>query len=123
MTDGTYEVRLVMRDRAGRAYREAKSFVIASKPPTLRVRLTAASARPGDTVQVRADASPSTRTIVARLYGAGPVELRWDPRERASVGALTIPEDLPAGRYAVRVIAEDMAHNIANQEMPLDVLP
>jgi Ca-activated chloride channel homolog len=123
MNDGTYDVRLIMRDRAGRTYREAKSFVIASKPPVLRASVDKASARPGEVVQLRASASASTRTIVARLYGASPVELRWDARARASVGTLTIPDGLPAGRYVIRVIAEDFAHNVASQEIIFDVLP
>ena len=79
MNDGTYDVRLIMRDRAGRTYREAKSFVIASKPPVLRVSADRASARPGETVQLRASASASTRTIVARLYGASPSRLALGP--------------------------------------------
>src|SRR5579859_5868252 len=33
MEDGTHTVRLVLRDRNGNVYREAKTFVIASKPP------------------------------------------------------------------------------------------
>ena len=123
MNDGTYDVRLIMRDRAGHTYREAKSFVIASKPPALRVSADRAGARPGETVQLRASASASTRTIVARLYGASPVELRWDPRAGASTSTLTIPDGLPAGRYAIRVIAEDIAHNVASQEITFDVLP
>jgi Ca-activated chloride channel homolog len=123
MNDGTYAVRLIMRDRAGRTYRESKSFVIASKPPVLRVSADRASARPGESVQLRARASASTRTIVARLYGASPVELRWDARARASTGTLTIPNGLPAGRYVIRVTAEDIAHNVASQEITFDVLP
>ena len=123
MTDGTYEVRLIMRDREGRTYREAKSFVIASKPPVLRVSADRASARPGETVQLRARASATTRTIVARLYGASPVDLRWDPRAGMSTGLLTIPEGLPAGRYVIRVTAEDFAHNVASQELSFDVIP
>jgi len=123
MRDGTYQVRLIMRDRAGRVYREAKSFVIASKPPTLQVTTDKARARPGETVQLRASASPSTRTIVARIYGAAPVELRWNPGAGASTGELTIPEGLPAGRQAIRVTAEDLAHNVASQEVAFDVLP
>jgi Ca-activated chloride channel family protein len=123
MNDGTYEVRLILRDRAGHTYREAKSFVIASKPPVLRVSADRPSARPGETVLLRASASASTRTIVARLYGAAPVELRWDPRAGASTGMLTIPDGLPAGRYVIRVIAEDFAHNVASQEITFDVLP
>ena len=66
---------------------------------------------------------PIRRTIVARLYGTTPVELRWDPGAAASTGALTIPDGLPAGRYVVRVTAEDLAHNMASQEVPIDVLP
>lgn len=123
MADGTHHVRLIMRDRAGRSYRESKSFVIASKPPVLRVSADRTSARPGETVQLRAHASALTRTIVARLYGASPVHLRWDAGARASTGTLTIPDGLPAGRYAIRVTAEDIAHNVAAREMTFDVLP
>jgi Ca-activated chloride channel family protein len=74
-------------------------------------------------VQLRVRASASARTIVARLYGAAPVDLRWDPRAGASTGTLTIPDGLPAGRYVIRVTAEDIAHNIASQELTFDVLP
>jgi Ca-activated chloride channel family protein len=123
MNDGTYGVRLIMRDRGGHTYRESKSFVIASKPPVLRVSADRTGARPGETVQLRASASASTRTIVARLYGASPVELRWDARAGASTGALTIPDGLAAGRYVIRVTAEDVAHNVASQEIAFDVLP
>jgi Ca-activated chloride channel family protein len=123
MSDGTHQVRLVMRDRAGHAYREEKSFVIVSKPPTLRVTADKVRARSGEIVRLRASASASTRTIVARLYGASPVELRWDTRAGASTGELTVPEGLAAGRYVIGVIAEDLAHNMANQEVALDVVP
>jgi Ca-activated chloride channel family protein len=123
MRDGTYDVRLIMKDREGRAYRESKSFVIASKPPVLRVTADKASARPGETLQLRARASASTRTIVARLYGASPVSLRWDARLGANTGTLTVPEGLPAGRYVIHVTAEDIAHNVASQEIAVDVIP
>ena len=39
MQDGTYSVRLVLRDRAGHTYRESKTFVIASKPPVIQIKL------------------------------------------------------------------------------------
>jgi Ca-activated chloride channel family protein len=123
MSDGTYHVRLIMRDHAGRTYRESKSFVIASKPPVLRVAADRTRARPGETVHLRANASALTRTIVARLYGTSPVNLRWDANARANTGTLTIPEGLPAGRYVIRVTAEDVAHNVATQEVTFDVLP
>jgi Ca-activated chloride channel homolog len=123
MTDGTYTVRLIMRDRAGHAYRESKSFVIASKPPVVRATLDKARARAGETIQLRVRASASTRTIIARLYGAAPVDLRWDPKVGANTGALVVPEGLSPGRYAITVTAEDIAHNVASQEMTLDVIP
>ena len=42
MQDGTYTVRLVLRDRLGHAYREFKTFVIASKPPVVQIKLDTA---------------------------------------------------------------------------------
>jgi Ca-activated chloride channel family protein len=123
MKDGTHAVRLILRDAAGRAYRESKTFVIASKPPVLRTTLDRLSARPGERVQIRARASASTRTIVARLYGAEPVDLRWDAAAGVNTGTLEIPDELSAGRYVIRVTAEDIAHNVSSQELTFDVIP
>ncbi|HXE89456.1 MAG TPA: VIT domain-containing protein [Terriglobales bacterium] len=123
LADGTYQVRLVLRDRRGQVYRESKSFVIASQPPVVRVRLAKSQVRRGESVALRVSASASTRTIVARLYGAAPVQLRWNENAGANTGELIVPRELPAGRYTLRVIAEDMAHNIGSQEVPLEVLP
>src|SRR5437868_2340098 len=53
MTDGVYPVRLILRDRNGQVYREQKTFVIASKPPTVKVRLNRTSFRAGDVVPPR----------------------------------------------------------------------
>src|SRR6266481_3413256 len=39
MQDGTYTVRLILRDQASHTYRESQTFVIASKPPVVQVRL------------------------------------------------------------------------------------
>jgi Ca-activated chloride channel family protein len=49
--------------------------------------------------------------------------LRWDPHAGASIGALTVPDGLPAGRYVIHVTAEDIAHNVASQELTFDVIP
>jgi Ca-activated chloride channel family protein len=123
MTDGTYSVRLILRDRAGRVYREAKSFVIASKAPVIRVQLAQTRVRAGATVHLRVQASASTRTLTARLYGAGPVWLHWNALERANTGDILVPAQLPPGMYALQVIAEDMAHNMGTQEVRLEVVP
>jgi Ca-activated chloride channel family protein len=123
MRDGTYNVRLILRDRDGRTFREAKTFVIASKPPTLRVRLDKARYRPGDVVRVRVNASETARTIVARLYGASPAYMRWNPEMSTNTGEVLVPAHLAAGRYKIAVTAEDFAHNIGTQEVSIEVVP
>jgi Ca-activated chloride channel family protein len=123
LADGTYRVDLLLRDQAGRVFQEAKTFVIAGTPPSVKVKLDRARCRAGDVIQLTVQASGSTRTLVARLPGAAPVALRWNPAARANTGALTVPRHLPAGRYAVQVTAEDFAHNIGQQEALLEIVP
>jgi Ca-activated chloride channel family protein len=123
MEDGTHTVRLVMRDRNGAVYRESKTFVIASKPPTLKIVLPHKQFRRGETVHLKIHASSSTRTVLAQLEGGVPVSLRWNPDESASSGDFTVPNDLAPGRYRLTVTAEDIAHNIGAQEVQIEVLP
>ncbi len=123
MSDGTYRVRLMLRDGNGHVYRESKSFVIASQPPVVRVQLARNRVRRGEAVAVRVGASATTRTIVARMPGVAPVSVRWNQKENTNTGELLIPRDLPAGNYTLTVIAEDFAHNIGSQEVPLEVAP
>jgi Ca-activated chloride channel homolog len=123
MNDGAYGVRLVLRDREGRAYRESKTFVIASKPPAIRVELDKSRYRPGDTVHLKVRASKTARTIVARLYGAMPAYIRWNPGMRVNSGRLVVPAYLAAGRYKLTVTAEDFAHNIGTEEVSIEVAP
>ena len=123
MTDGTYSVRLVLRDRSGNTYRESKTFVIASKPPTLKVMLEGKRFRRGDSIRLKVSASSSTRTLIANLPGAMPVNLHWDASARASTGELQVPADLSPGSYRLIVTAEDIAHNIGSQEVQVEVLP
>ena len=82
MQDGTYSVRLVLRDRTGHTYRESKTFVIASKPPVVQIKLDTKRFRRGQTMNLKAAASQSTRTLVASLEGAVPVALNWDAQRR-----------------------------------------
>jgi Ca-activated chloride channel family protein len=123
MQDGTYTVRLVLRDRAGHTYREAKTFVIASKPPVLQIKLDRKRFRRGQMLDLKVAASQSTRTLVARLEGAAPVGLKWDARAGANTGQLAIPEQAIPGTYKLTVTAEDIAHNIATQGVDIEILP
>ena len=123
MSDGKHHVRLVLRDRQGRVYRESKSFLIASKPPVVRVRLDKKQYRRGETVDLKVSASKSTRTLTARMYGVAPVNLRWNAEAGYNTGRLVIPEHLPAGVYLLKFMAEDFAHNIGAEEVSIEVAP
>ena len=123
MNDGTYQVRLILRDREGRVFRESKSFAIASKPPLVRVRLEKNRYRRGEAVHLRASAAKSARTVTARMTGVAPISLSWSPRDAANAGEFVVPAYLPVGRYTLTVTAEDFAHNIGTQEVALEIVP
>src|SRR5207245_6174828 len=69
MEDGTHTVRLVLRDRNGAVYREAKTFVIASRPPALKIILPRRQFRQGETIRLKVPASSRTLTLLAQLAG------------------------------------------------------
>lgn len=123
MQDGTYAVRLVLRDRAGHTYREAKTFVIASKPPVIQIKLGGNRFRRGEALNLKVFASQGTRTIVAHLDGAAPAGLKWDARAGASTGQLWIPEQAIPGTYRLTVTGEDIAHNIGSQGVDIEIVP
>ncbi len=123
MQDGTYTVRLVLRDRAGHTYREFKTFVIASKPPVVQIKLDTRRFHRGQAVNLKASASQTTRTLTARLEGAAPISLNWDARAGINAGQLVIPDQTLPGTYKLTVTAEDIAHNIGTQEVQIEVLP
>jgi Ca-activated chloride channel homolog len=123
MKDGTYSVRMILRDRNGHVYREAKTFVIASTPPTVRIALDRKRVRQGETVSLKVNASQSTRTLTAELEGLEPVSLRWNQEAHANTGSFQVPADLPAGTYKLTVTAEDIAHNLGTGEVQLEVVP
>jgi Ca-activated chloride channel family protein len=123
MSDGTHTVRLILRDRQGRVYLERKTFLISSHPPIVRVQAGSGKVHAGDRLTLRVQASETTRTITARLYGVEPITLRWDESRKANTGVLAVPANLPPGRYDIHVTAEDIAHNVSHQEVPLEVFP
>ncbi|MGA2100831.1 MAG: VIT and VWA domain-containing protein [Candidatus Sulfotelmatobacter sp.] len=123
MQDGTYTVRLILRDQVGHTYRVSKTFVIASKPPIVQVKLDHKRFQRGEAVNLKVTASETTRTLVARMDGAVPASLRWDPRISANSGVIRIPEQAVPGTYKLTVTAEDIAHNIGTGEVQIEVLP
>jgi len=123
MRDGTYNVRLILRDKKGNTYREAKSFVIATTPPTVRIHLDRKRYRRGEVLVLKVNASESTRTLLARLDGASATELHWNPQARSNTGEVVIPDQMPAGTYRLTVTAEDIAHNTGSQEVQIEIVP
>lgn len=123
MPDGTHPVKLILRDKNGKTYKETRAFVILSKPPIVRAKLDKQSYRAGDTVRLSVGASAATRTISARMYGAEPVALRWNESAKTNTGRIVLPAGIAPGRYTITITAEDMAHNIGSQEVALDVRP
>jgi Ca-activated chloride channel family protein len=123
MKDGSYPVRLVLRDINGQVYLESKSFVIASTPPTVKVRLERTRYRAGEMIPLKVSATESTRTLTARMEGLAPVSLHWNREVGASTGQLWLPQALPAGEYVLAVTAEDMAHNLGSAEVHIEVVP
>ena len=123
LQDGTYTVRLVLRDRAGQTYRESKTFVIASKVPTVEIKLAKTRYRRGEAVPLQVRASQNTRTVVAHLDGAAPVSLQWDAKAGASTGSLLIPDQMIPGTYHLTVTAEDIAHNTGTKGVDLEIVP
>jgi Ca-activated chloride channel homolog len=123
MQDGTYSVRLVLRDRTGHTYREAKTFVIASKTPVVQIKLNQKRYQRGEVLNLKVAASQSTRTLVAHLDGATPIGLKWDSKSGANTGQLLIPPQMIPGTYRLTVTAEDIAHNMGSQGVDIEIVP
>jgi Ca-activated chloride channel family protein len=122
MVDGTYECRLLLTDKDGNGYQEEKSFVIDSRAPKVKIALEKRTYSAGDRVKLTVSADSDTNRLVARIYGAKPVELRWSSADKADVGELQIPSDLASGRYTLTVSAEDFAHNQTTEEVQIEVI-
>ncbi len=122
MADGTYKCRLLLTDKNGNGYQEEKTFVVDSRAPRVKINLEKQMFRAGDYINLKASADSDTNRLVARIYGAKPVQLSWSDREKSNVGALRIPENLASGKYTLTVSAEDFAHNQTSEELTIEVL-
>lgn len=122
MADGTYKCRLLLTDRNGSGYQEEKTFVVDSRAPRVRIKLDKRTFRAGEIINLKASADSDTNRLIARIYGAKPVQLSWSNEEKTNVGALQIPENLASGKYTLTVSAEDFAHNHGSEELTIEVL-
>jgi Ca-activated chloride channel homolog len=122
MPDGTYRCRLLMTDKQGNGYQEEKSFVVDSRAPKLGLVAQSQTVRAGDELFVRVSADRDAMRIVAKMYGAAPVQLAWSEKEKVNVGRLRVPAGLASGQYTLTVSAEDFAHNQSSVEAQISVI-
>ncbi|HSK72307.1 MAG TPA: VIT and VWA domain-containing protein [Pyrinomonadaceae bacterium] len=122
MADGTYKCRLLLTDKNGNGYQEEKTFVVDSRAPKVKINLEKRIFQAGETVNLKVSADSDTNSLVAKFYGAKPVQLFWSNQEKASIGKLQIPETIASGKYVLRVTAEDFAHNQTMEEIQIEVL-
>jgi Ca-activated chloride channel family protein len=122
MPDGTYRCRLLMTDKQGNGYQEEKSFVVDSRAPKLGILAQSQTVRAGDELLVRVSADRDAMRIVAKIYGAAPVQLAWSEKEKVNVGRLRVPAGLASGQYTLTVSAEDFAHNQSSIEAQVTVI-
>lgn len=97
LKDGRYGVRILIHDASGARISETKHFVLDGTPPTILPDPLPA-ARTGDTVRVSVRTDADVIVLTARMAGAPPVPLRWDPASQRSVGLLRVPAGVPGVR-------------------------
>jgi len=122
LPDGTYRCRLLLTDKGGNGYQEEKSFVIDSHAPKLSLSVSSQTIRAGDEILVRVNADSDTARLVAKMYGAQPVQLFWSNKEKTNIARLRVPQGLAAGKYQLTVSAEDFAHNQSSAETQIEVV-
>ncbi len=122
MADGTYKCRLLLTDKNGSGYSEDKTFVVDSRAPKVKINLEKQTFQAGEEINLRVSADSDTNRLIAKFYGAKPVQLFWSNREKANVGKLKIPAELASGKYVLSVSAEDFAHNQPTEEVQIEVL-
>ncbi|MDQ6788338.1 MAG: VIT and VWA domain-containing protein [Acidobacteriota bacterium] len=122
MADGTYKCRLLLIDKNGDGYQEEKTFVVDSRAPKVKVSLDKQTFRAGEEINLKVSADSDTNRLIAKFYGAKPVQIFWSNEAKTNVGKLRIPDGLASGKYVLSVSAEDFAHNQTNEEMQIEVL-
>ena len=122
MADGTYKCRLLLTDANGKGYQEEKSFVVDSRAPKVKINLDRQTFQAGEDITLKVSADRDTNRLIAKFYGAKPIQLFWSNGEKSNVGKLQIPENTASGKYTLTVTGEDFAHNQTTEEINIEVL-
>jgi Ca-activated chloride channel family protein len=103
MKDGRYPVRILLKDASGAHLSETKHVILDGTAPEIHPELPA-TAKAGEVLKVIVRADADVVLLSARLDGAPPIPLRWDPELKRSVGLLRVPEGL-RGTKGPRTVA------------------
>jgi Ca-activated chloride channel family protein len=109
LEDGSYTVRIVLRDVAGGTASESKRFVIDGRAPKVVPELPRA-VHPGEMLRVAVRTDEDVIVLEARLGDGAPVPLRWDEASKRSVGLIHVPSAL-IGAHSIFIEAVDAAKN------------
>ncbi|MEW6104356.1 MAG: VWA domain-containing protein [bacterium] len=121
MNDGVYKALLVLTDSNGNQYEEEKSFIIDSKPPSLKVQIPS-FVYGSSKLNLKVYADSDTRRIQAKLYNMAPIDIKYDEKSKASLGSIIVPKDIPSGIFTLKIVAEDFAHNLSIKEVPIEII-
>jgi Ca-activated chloride channel family protein len=121
LADGRYAVRIALRDGSGARLSETKHFVIDGRAPGVRPEIPR-SVRASEGVEIAARADEDVVLLSARLGDGPPVPLRWDARQRRSVGRLHVPAGL-LGPQKLFFEAVDGAKNHGFASVSVEVRP
>ncbi len=121
MNDGSYNCRILLRDKQGNQYMETKSFLVDSRPPVFKTRWEGAF-KPGKQIKIVVSADQDTRYLYARLDVLRPVRIQWNSPDKASIGYIQVPGDLAPGLYELQIFGEDFAHNQSRWSTRVEVL-
>lgn len=130
LEEGRHEVDLVITGQDGTRRIVRDHFVIDSRAPMPIIDELRGPARAGEDLPLRVRSDQDTRHLHAYLRTAEHEKattsprtpLRWNPQELACTGELSLPADLPTGRYDLVVIAEDHAHNVGSASTVVEVM-
>jgi Ca-activated chloride channel family protein len=121
LKDGSYTVRIVLRDAAGGTASEVKRFVIDGHAPTIAPEVPR-TVHPGEALRVAVRTDDDVIVLEARLGDGAPVPLRWDEASKRSVGFIHVPSAL-IGAQAVFIEAVDAAKNRGFARALVEVRP
>jgi Ca-activated chloride channel family protein len=117
--DGRHAVRILIKDSSGATISEIKHFIMDGKAPDIKPMLPKV-ASPGETIKIMANADSDVVILTARIGDAPPVPLKWDSKDKCSIGYLRVPSNL-FGRCEVFFEAVDGAKNRAFARSVLEV--